>query len=102
MVNTAVLAIIKKDKKYLLGVESKDSPIKGQWRFLGGHLKPNENSIEGIIREIQEDQEEANTSVMVIDKLYEVQGDYVDVNIPIQVLYYRMGKWEADTETQRN
>jgi 8-oxo-dGTP pyrophosphatase MutT (NUDIX family) len=75
-----MLAIIRNRKKYLLGAESKDSPIKGQWRFLGGHANPGEDSIEGLIREIGE---EANISIKVIKELGKVQGDYV--NIPICV-----------------
>lgn len=92
MTNLAVLAITKRNGKYLMGVESKESPIKGQWRFLGGHVKPNESPLEGIIRELQE---EANISVQVISKVCEVQGDYVNIPIHVYLAQYISGEPRA-------
>ncbi len=83
-----VMAIIRKDDKFLLGVESKDSPIKGQWRFLGGRLEPGEDAVEGLKREIRE---EADISVNINRYLGEIEGDYAKIRIKIYLADWKEG-----------
>lgn len=50
-----VMGLIEKDGKFLFGIESKNSPIKGKWRLLGGKLEGNESSSQAMIRECLEE-----------------------------------------------
>jgi len=96
---TGVLAIVKKGDKYLVGVESKDSPIKGQWRFLGGHINNSESHVDGLERELQE---EAGITVDVIRKIDEVQGDYADISISVYLAEWKSGELSAQEKEIRN
>ena len=75
-----VLGIIKKDGKYLMGIESKDSPLKGKWRLLGGKLEGDEAPEEALARELRE---EAQIEIELNGYLGVVKGDYRDVDIHI-------------------
>ncbi len=62
------MVFIRKEGKFLLGVESKETPIKGQWRLLGGKVDENETLEMAVHREIYE---EAGISVKIIKQLGE-------------------------------
>lgn len=75
-----VMGLIERDGEFLFGIESKDSPIKGKWRLLGGKLEGNENSEQAMIRECLE---EANIHVAVQKFLGNVRIEINDITIDL-------------------
>jgi 8-oxo-dGTP diphosphatase len=77
-----VMAIARDEKgNYLLGRESKKgSPIEGMWRFAGGGIKPGETPEECLRREVLK---ETGIEIQILEHLFDVRGDYVDMMIGI-------------------
>ncbi len=75
-----VIGIVERDGKYLFGLESKDSPIKGKWRLLGGKLEGYENAEQAMIRECRE---EAGIEVRVNGFLGNANGTLRDIAIDV-------------------
>lgn len=80
-----IMGLIEKDEKFLFGIESKDSHIKGKWRLLGGKLEQDETSEQAMIRECME---EANINVELTRSLGHVQIKKRDI-----VIYLCHAKW---------
>lgn len=68
-----VVAIIKKNDKFLLVKQSKNKPFQGEWRPPGGAIDPKEDEISALKREIKE---ELNLEINVIKKLLTLKSDY--------------------------
>jgi 8-oxo-dGTP pyrophosphatase MutT (NUDIX family) len=83
-----VMVVIRKDNKYLLGTESKMSPITGKWRLLGGKVEIGETPIDTLNRELME---EAGISVEVLKKLGDKQGDHRPITIHIYLAEFLSG-----------
>ena len=75
-----IMGLIEKDKKFLFGIESKDSPIKGKWRLLGGKLEQDETSEQAMTRECLE---EANIQVKLEKFLGHVNIARDDITIDL-------------------
>lgn len=75
-----VLGVIRKEGKYLMGIESKDTPLKGKWRLLGGRLEEGESAEDALVRELRE---EAQIEIRIDGYLGIVKGDYRDVDIHV-------------------
>ncbi|MFH0798378.1 MAG: NUDIX domain-containing protein [Candidatus Woesearchaeota archaeon] len=75
-----VLGVIKKDGKYLMGIESKDTPLKGKWRLLGGKLDVDESPEDALVRELRE---EAQIEIELNGYLGVVKGECHDIDIHI-------------------
>ncbi len=75
-----VLGIIKRDGKYLMGIESKDSPLKGKWRLLGGKLDAGESPEDALVRELRE---EAQIEIELDGYIGVVKGECHDIDIHI-------------------
>jgi len=73
-----VLGIIRKDNKYLLGLETKDNAFKGKWRLLGGKVEENETFEQALIRELEE---EAQIQIKIVKKLEVYPGKNMPINI---------------------
>ena len=80
-----IMGLIEKDGKFLFGIESKDSHIKGKWRLLGGKLEGDETSEDAMIRECME---EANIQVEIDKSLGHVQIMQRDI-----VIYLCHSNW---------
>lgn len=83
-----VMAIVKNNDKFLLGIEAKDSPAKGKWRLLGGKLEAGESAQKALERELAE---EAGISVNILKRLGTRQGDYLPIEIAIYLTEYAEG-----------
>ena len=75
-----VMGIIEKDGKYLFGIESKNSPIKGKWRLIGGKLEGYETSEQAMRREALE---ETGMEIEVEEFLGTTQGSHRPIDIDI-------------------
>lgn len=83
-----VMGVIEKDNKILLGIEAKDTPYKGLWRFLGGKLEGNETPEQAMIRETKE---EADIKIRVKKFIGTVKGTVNDIMIDICVTEWLEG-----------
>jgi 8-oxo-dGTP diphosphatase len=84
-----VIGIVEKNGRYLFGLESKDSPIKGKWRLVGGKLEGNENYREAMVRECREE----TGIVMHVDGFIgKTNGTYSDISIYVCHGRYFLGK----------
>jgi NAD+ diphosphatase len=75
-----VVAIIKKGDRYLLGLESKDSPFRGKWRLLGGKVEAGETVEEALHKELME---EAKIRIKIKRYIRTVQGTVIKMPIHI-------------------
>lgn len=75
-----VIAVIKKGDRYLLGIESKDSPFHGKWRLLGGKVEAGETVEEALHRELME---EAKIKIKIKKYLKTVKGTVIKMPIHI-------------------
>ncbi|MFH1307507.1 MAG: NUDIX domain-containing protein [archaeon] len=90
-----VVAIIEKDGKYLLGLESKDSPIKGKWRLLGGKLEKGETPEQALHRELME---EASIEIKVVKYLFDIKAEHSDILIYVFLAKYLKGNLKPRIE----
>jgi 8-oxo-dGTP diphosphatase len=74
------MGVIRRDGCFLQGTETKESPITGKWRLLGGKLEEGETSEEAFIREVAE---EAGIRVRILKKIGEREGDHRPITIDI-------------------
>jgi 8-oxo-dGTP diphosphatase len=84
-----VIGVIEKDGKYLFGLESKDSPIKGKWRLLGGKLEAGESPRQALVRELRE---EAGIEVMIDGYVANFDGTHRDISIDVYYGRYVSGE----------
>ena len=75
-----VIGIIEREKKLLFGIETKNTPLKGKWRLLGGTVEKGENSTEAMIREALE---EAKIKVEIIDYLGQTKGNLKEITLDL-------------------
>jgi 8-oxo-dGTP diphosphatase len=73
-----VLGVIRKEGKYLLGLETKNNAFKGKWRLLGGKAEEGETFEQTLIRELEE---EAQIQIKIIKKLEVYQGKTIPIHI---------------------
>lgn len=84
-----VIGIVEKNGRYLFGLESKDSPIKGKWRLVGGKLEGNENYAQAMVRECRE---ETGISMSVDGLIGKTNGTHSDISIYVCYGRYFLGK----------
>lgn len=75
-----VLGIIRRENRFLLGIEAKNLPWKGSWRLLGGTVEAKESDEAALVRELSE---EAGISIRVVNHLGKTKGTLnpIDINV---------------------
>lgn len=83
-----VMGIIRRDDKYLLGLESKKSRFTGEWRLLGGHVEEGEEPKAALHRELKE---EAGIQINILRYLELVDGTNPGVRIHVFLAQWTSG-----------
>ncbi|MBW2964070.1 NUDIX hydrolase [Candidatus Woesearchaeota archaeon] len=83
-----VMVVIRRDGRFLLGLESKDSPAKGHWRLLGGKVEAGESPEECVHRELSE---EAGIRVKIVRHLGVMPGTHRPIDIHMYLADYLCG-----------
>jgi len=83
-----VLGVIRRDGLFLLGTESKNTPLKGKWRLLGGKLEEGESAERALIRELNE---EAGISIRVVNHLGTRKGSINPMDIDVLLAEHTQG-----------
>ncbi len=80
----AVIAIIERDRKFLIARRKKDDPLRGKWEFPGGKIMEGETHEKCLKREIHE---ELDINIEVGDLLYSTQHIYN--HIAVELFFYK-------------
>ncbi|VEN72718.1 Adenine DNA glycosylase [Candidatus Desulfarcum epimagneticum] len=86
------LAVIVKDKKFLIQKRPDSGHLAGMWEFPGGKLEPGESGEEALERECRE---ELGADVKIIQKLKTVKHAYTHFKIELTVFICRPASMDA-------
>jgi len=67
------VAVVERDRRFLVGLRPKDVPLGGLWEFPGGKVRSGETPSEAAVREFLE---ETGWLVRVVGRYAEVAHDY--------------------------
>jgi 8-oxo-dGTP diphosphatase len=92
-----VAAIIRREKKVLLGLRPESGSLAGLWEFPGGKIEPGELPEKAIARELKE---ELNIDAEIGPLRFATTHNYGEVGIII--LFYEVNYWKGQPQASHH